>query len=40
MADLFVDTAGWANIVDPRRPYHLQAAARYTPPVRCPARTL
>jgi predicted nucleic acid-binding protein len=29
MADLFADTAGWANIVDPTQPYHVQAAARY-----------
>lgn len=29
VADLFVDTAGWANIVDPRQPYHLLAAKLY-----------
>lgn len=29
MADLFADTAGWANIVDPKQPYHVQAADLY-----------
>lgn len=29
MADLFADTAGWANIVDPKQPYHALAAALY-----------
>ncbi len=29
MADLFADTAGWANIVDPKQPYHVQAASLY-----------
>lgn len=29
MTDLFADTAGWANIVDPRQPYHARAASLY-----------
>ena len=29
MADIFADTAGWANIVDPRQPYHAPAASLY-----------
>ena len=27
--DLFVDTAGWANILDDRQPYHKAASAFY-----------
>lgn len=29
MAGLFVDTAGWGNLVDPSQPYHRAATALY-----------
>ena len=29
VADIFADTAGWANILDPRQPYHVLAAGLY-----------
>lgn len=29
VADLFADTAGWANIIDPKQPYHALAANLY-----------